>query len=163
MMDRIVIVGSPGSGKSTLAERLANKTGIQLFHLDNYYWRPGWVEVPTEEWLQIHRGLISGDRWIIDGTYLNTIDERLTRADTVISFHSSRWKCIYRILRRSLLNHGKEIQAPGCPERIDLEFVKYVWDFPKAHQGRLEEAMAKHGATLKIIRIESRRDLELFA
>ena len=43
-MQRIVVMGPPGSGKSTLARRLGARHGLPVFHLDQAYWRPGWVE-----------------------------------------------------------------------------------------------------------------------
>lgn len=49
-MQRIAIVGCGGSGKSTLARQLSAILGIEVIHLDAFYWQPGWVEPPKEEW-----------------------------------------------------------------------------------------------------------------
>ena len=45
---RIVIVGCPGAGKSTLAIQLGELLHIPVFHLDQLWWRPGWVEAGGE-------------------------------------------------------------------------------------------------------------------
>ncbi len=68
-MERVLVIGSPGAGKSTFATKLARRTGLPLIHLDQQYWRSGWVEPPKEEWLDKLGGLIAGRRWIMDGNY----------------------------------------------------------------------------------------------
>lgn len=47
---KIIVVGCPGSGKSSFARRLGKFTGLPVVHLDNEYWRPGWVPTEKEEW-----------------------------------------------------------------------------------------------------------------
>lgn len=66
-MQRVLVIGSPGSGKSTLATELAERTGLPLIHLDQEYWRAGWVEPPKAEWRQRVADLISRERWVMDG------------------------------------------------------------------------------------------------
>ena len=46
-LKRIAIIGSPGVGKSTFARQLGDITGIEVFHLDRLFWKPGWVETPS--------------------------------------------------------------------------------------------------------------------
>ncbi len=45
---KIAIVGNPGSGKSTLAVKLQKILGISLYHLDQYFWKPGWQRSDCE-------------------------------------------------------------------------------------------------------------------
>ncbi len=37
-MRRVVIMGPGGAGKSTLARTLGERTGLPVFHLDQYFW-----------------------------------------------------------------------------------------------------------------------------
>jgi len=63
-VERVLIIGSPGAGKSTLATEVASRTGLPLVHLDQAYWRPGWVEPDKAEWAEEVKALIelgSGD------------------------------------------------------------------------------------------------------
>jgi adenylate kinase family enzyme len=158
-MDRIAIVGSPGSGKSTLAREIARATGLPVLHLDRYYWRPGWVETAQAQWKVHHRELIAGESWIMDGTYINSLADRLERVDTVIVFEVSKWRCLFRVLRRTLANHGREVQARGCPERFDLEFVLFVWRFPTATRPRIEEAISRSAGSFRVLRIKDAHEL----
>lgn len=66
-MKKIMIIGSPGSGKSTLATILASKLSLPVYHLDQYYWKPGWQEISKEELAHIQSQILKHDSWIIDG------------------------------------------------------------------------------------------------
>ena len=54
---KIAIVGYPGSGKSTLALKLHQILHIPLFHIDQYFWKPGWQGPDRQEFTQIHQDL----------------------------------------------------------------------------------------------------------
>ena len=103
---------------------LGERTGLPVVHLDRHFWRPGWVETPRDEWRRRQAELFAGDRWIADGNYGGTFDERFSRADTVIVFALPRLTCLAGALKRSTLNHGRAIQADGCPERFQLSFFR---------------------------------------
>jgi adenylate kinase family enzyme len=154
-MQRIAVVGSGGAGMTTFATQFARRTGLPVVHLDHLDWRPGWVETPSEEWRTVVEEHLEGERWIVDGNYARTFDIRFERADTVIVLEMSRWRCLARVLRRTLLNHGKPVQAADCPERVDAEFLRWVWRFPKESGPLLEQAIERHGATLSVVRQRS--------
>jgi len=61
-MKRILVIGSGGAGKSTVATRLAQLLDLEVNHLDKFYWRPGWVETPPEEWTQTARE-VTPEQW----------------------------------------------------------------------------------------------------
>ena len=132
---RILILGCPGSGKSRFARQLARHTALPLIHLDKLYWRPGWIEADKETWVADLTRSIDEPRWVMDGNYLGTLPIRLARADTVIILDPSHWRCLWRVLARTVryLGQTREDMAPGCPERFDWQFVKYLWNFPHHH------------------------------
>jgi adenylate kinase family enzyme len=154
-VQRVVVLGSGGSGKSTFAETLAAATGLPLFHLDEYYWRPGWVQTPTEEWRVIQSGLVAHECWIIEGNYSGTYDLRLPRADTVIVLSPPRQVCVYRVLKRVFLNWHRDVQAAGCPERLDISFVHWVWQFPKEERPLLDQALARYAGRFTVVELTS--------
>jgi adenylate kinase family enzyme len=127
---RIAVVGSGGAGKSTCARRLGALTGIPVIHLDRYFWQPGWVETPSEQWRALQADLGAGESWIMDGNYGGTFDVRFARADTVLVLAMPRWLCLTRALWRTLRNRGRDVQAEGCPERVDLAFLRWIWRYP---------------------------------
>ena len=47
----------------------------------------------------------------------------------------SRAACLTRILRRWLTSWGqtRPDMAPGCPERFELDFLRFVWDWHGRH------------------------------
>lgn len=50
---------------------------LPVYHLDSFYWKPGWLPTADEEWIPIAKDLASRDEWIIDGGYSSTLDDRL--------------------------------------------------------------------------------------
>jgi len=132
---RILIIGHPGAGKSTFAAELGKVVKLPLIHLDKEFWQPGWIETPKNEWRQLIEAIVQSDEWIIDGTYDRTLDIRLLRADTVIIFDYSRYLCLWRICKRIIASYGKvrPDMADDCPERIDLGFLKWAWNYRRDH------------------------------
>lgn len=142
-MKRVLIIGCCGSGKSWLARQLGPLLGLPVVHLDAEFWRPGWVESPSDEWDARVRALASAPAWIIDGSYTRTLGERLPRADTVIHLDFPLWRCYWGILRRIVHNYGqvRTDMAPGCAEKIDIEFFRWVWRWPKTQRPLILEAL----------------------
>ena len=132
-MKRILVLGSPGSGKSTLSKSLGKLLRLPVVHLDVHYWRPGWVAAPKEEWKRMVTELVSEERWIMDGNYSGTMDIRLREADTVIFMDMPVWLCTFRVIKRRWMYHNKTRPDlnEGCPEKLDFEFIKWVWQYPR--------------------------------
>lgn len=162
-MKRVCVLGSSGAGKTTLAAAIAARTGLPHLSLDAFFWQPGWAESDAEIWEQTHRDLISRDAWVIDGNYFSTLESRLAAADTAVFFDLPRWRCLARILTRTLRWYGRTRpdMGPGCPERFDLEFVRYVWNFPRDHRPSIEVAL-DNAPLLTVIRIRNDRDRAVF-
>ena len=162
-MERIMIIGCGGAGKSTLARQLGEKTGLPVVHLDKLFWKPGWVSLSQEEFDLVHQEAISRERWIIDGNFDRTIPQRLSRCDTVLYLDFSRWACVMGVAKRVLTTYGtvREDMGEGCPERFDLEFLKWVWDFNKNKRQKnyrlLEEAEG-----VEVIILKNRREVKRF-
>ncbi len=157
-----MILGPGGAGKSTLARRLGERTGLPVVHLDRHFWRPGWVETPREEWRLVQRELLAGDSWIADGNYSATLDARLPRADTVIFLDFSMWRAVPRALRRTLRNWGNDVQAAGCPERLDRQFLWWVATYRRRSRPKVLAAIAKDAGHARLHVLRRPRDVDRF-
>ena len=154
-MKRVIIIGCGGSGKSTLSRALSEKTNLPVVHLDKLFWREGWVNIPREEFNVLLREELKKDKWIIDGNYDRTIKERLNRCDTVIYLDYPRRTCLFGIIKRFITNYGKvrPDMTEGCPEKIDLEFIKWIWNFNKEHRDKFYKILkAEKGKEIYIFR-----------
>jgi adenylate kinase family enzyme len=155
---RVAVVGSGGAGKSTFARELGRRVGLPVIHLDEHFWRTGWVETPHDEWCARQDELLSTEAWIVDGNHGGTLDVRLAKADTVIILSLSRFTCVWRALMRTVRNRGRAIQAEGCPQRIDrdfLKFLRWIWRYPVDSRPRVDDAIDRHGANLHVIELRS--------
>jgi len=141
-MRRIAVVGCCGSGKSRLSRELGRLLALPVIHLDAQYWKPGWVEPPRAEWEAVQAQLVAGDAWVMDGHYHSTLHLRTARADTVLFLDRSRWACLWGVLSRWTRLRGTEHTAPGCRERIDVPFLRWVWDFPRRARPKVLSALA---------------------
>ena len=162
-MERVVIIGCGGAGKSTLARKLGEKTGLPVIHLDKLFWKPGWVESSPEEIDQKIRDVLAQPRWILDGNFNRTLQQRIERCDTVIYLDFSRFACIRGVIKRILTTHGtvRPDMGDGCPERFDLEFLKWVWNFNKNKRQRYYDMLnGLEGKQVLILR--SRREVNMF-
>jgi adenylate kinase family enzyme len=161
-MERVAIIGCGGSGKSTLARRLGARTGLPVTHLDRVFWRPGWVPTPEDEWRAMQVELVATDRWILDGNYSRTLDVRLPRADTVLFLDVATWRTLSRVLWRTLRDHGKDIQADGCPEKFEWSFIKWVATYRRRSRPRVIDAIANDAAHARVHVLRRPRDVERF-
>lgn len=161
-MQRVLVIGCSGAGKSTFSKHLAARTGLPLVSLDAEFWRPGWVTTPREDWRRRVGELAAGDAWIMDGSFDSSLDLRLPRADTVVWFRIPRRVCLWRIARRIAGSYGRvrPEMAPGCPERIDGAFFRYVWNFERDQVPSIVTMIAAHGRHLAPIVIRSDSDAE---
>lgn len=153
-MKKIIILGSPGAGKSTFSFALAEKTGLPVYHLDQMFWRAGWVSVTKEDFDAELAETLAKEEWIIDGNYSRTIPMRLEKCDTVFYLDYPRLVCFFGVVRRVLGSLGKTRpdMAEGCPERFDLEFLKFVWNFRKKKRANILTFLEGANAEIHIFR-----------
>jgi adenylate kinase family enzyme len=160
-MERVLLLGCGGSGKSTLARELGRRLGLPVIHLDRLFWQSGWVNVTKEVFDARLAEALAAPRWVMDGNYDRTLPLRLARCDTAVYLDYSRFACLRGVLKRVLSSRGRTRpdMADGCPERVDAEFLRWIWTFRKkvrpGNLAMLEEA-GKRGVA--VVRVRSRRE-----
>lgn len=130
---------------------------LPVIHLDKVHWKPGWVETPKDEWRTIVEDLIANDEWIIEGNYGGTMELRLAASDTVIFLDYPRHVCIYRALKRcfTYYNRTRPDMGPGCNEKVDLEFLGWIWNFPARTSPEIEKRLSALNDSVRVIRHRS--------
>lgn len=163
-MNKVVVIGSGGAGKSTFSRQLGERTGLPVHHLDALNWRPGWEPTPKDEWDALMRQLVGKETWIIDGNYGRTMDIRLAAADTIIFLDMPRHLCVYRIIKRRIMFHNKTRPdlTPGCPEHLDLKFVKWVWSYRSVSRPALLQKLSELNSQKTIYILRSPREVQQF-
>ena len=159
---RILVVGCSGGGKSTLSLEIAKRFGLPYISLDrDVFWLPGWVARDRGEQRNIIAGRILEEHWIMDGTNPSSFDIRLPRTDFVIWVRMPRLLCIWGAISRwaKWIGRTRPEMAPGCFEKLDLEFLRFIWTFEEKFSPRVAAGIAEHGPDVPVLQLKSRRQM----
>lgn len=153
-MQRVLVIGACGAGKSTLAQRLGAVLRLPVIHLDQEYWKPGWVDPPAPEWQATLAELLARPCWVMDGNYGGSLEQRLRHADSVVLLDYPRRVHVWRLLRRNWTMRGRTRadMAAYCPERFSWSFLVYTWRFRRDKLPRTLERIARSGLPLTRLR-----------
>jgi adenylate kinase family enzyme len=159
-------MGCSGSGKSTFGRNLANTLDLPFVSMDRIYWQPGWREPVIAEfttWMTLEA---EKPAWVIDGNYTThgAGALRRERADTVIWFDLPRWVCMVGVVRRSIMSYGtvRPEMAPGCPEKFDWAFWRYVWAYRTVQRPKLLAYFAALRADQRLVTFTARAQARAF-
>lgn len=159
MYNRICIVGGSGTGKTTLSNALSKKYNIPVTHIDGIHHLKNWQTRDKLERDKIILDIVKKDKWIIDGTYKDTLKERFEAADLIIWLDYSTFTQLKGITKRYLKNPGKEKpEIPGCKERLTWEFFKYVLNYNKSKRYHIPNTL-KNVSTDKFLIFKKQKDL----
>jgi adenylate kinase family enzyme len=163
-MKRILVIGSGGAGKSTFAKELGAIVDLPVIHLDQVYWKPGWEKPSKQEWAARVERLIAQHEWIMDGNFGGTLPQRIKRADAIILLDISRWVCLWRIAKRIVKYRGRHRpdMTPGCQERFDLEFIRWIWSYPTRSKPAKLALLSATGPDQRVVILGSGREVRHF-
>ena len=164
---KIAIIGNAGSGKSVLSKKLQPIFKLPVYHLDQYFWKPGWIEPDPQEYKQIHDAICNKEEWIIDGMNLRLLDYRASQADMIIFLNLPRAICFWRIFKRTYHYYGTVTpsSAPECNERVNrayFKFLKWVWNFKNRYPNKINEILKQYSSTKKIYILKSQKEIDQF-
>lgn len=140
-LQKVIVIGCPGSGKSHFSRVLHELTALPLYHLDMLFWNADKTTVSREVFDNRLRSILTKDRWIIDGNYGRTMEERLRACDTVFFLDLPTEVCLDGIKAR--LNRPRT-DMPWIETEEDPEFTAYVKSFPTAQRPAILALLEKY-------------------
>lgn len=154
-MQKILVIGSPGSGKSTFSRALSALTGISLCYLDLLWHLPDRTTVSEEEFDRRLSDVLKGERWIIDGNYLRTLEVRLQSCDTVFLLDYPVEICLAGVRQR--IGRKRE-DMPWVEQSFDPEFRQWILDFPHAQLPGIRTLLLQYAPGRQITVFRSRAE-----
>ena len=156
-MKKIIVVGRSGTGKSTFSMKLREITNINVYHLDNIFWRADKSQVSRDEIDEKLKEILNKKEWIIDGDYSRTYEERFQSCDTIFFFDLPLSDSLQGIESRI----GKKREdLPWTEEEFDEEFKEYIINWDEETAPKLRNLIAKYKDKKNIIVFSSRKESE---
>ena len=158
-INKIAVIGGSGTGKSTLAKNLGKILSLPVYHIDAMHHLENWVPRDKEERDKMILEKANKPKWVIDGTYKATLEERVKKADMIIFLDYSTIARLKGILGRYFKEKGKERpEIPGCKEKMDFDFIKMTINWKRTKGNTIYEILNKH-KDKKILIFKNRRKL----
>jgi hypothetical protein len=91
-------------------------------------------------------------------------DLGIPRVSLSAGWYYPRSTCLRRVLIRTIIGGGRTRSdlAEGCPDRFDIAFLSYVWNFPLKQRPRITGGIAQFGSDLRVVRLACDREVENF-
>ncbi|MBU4486186.1 MAG: topology modulation protein, partial [Candidatus Delongbacteria bacterium] len=87
---------------------------------------------------------------------------RIERADTVIYFDFSRYRCLHnafvRMFKGKLFKKKRTDITEGCDERFDFEFFKWIWNFNRDHRSGIYNKIEQAQSSKEVHIVRNYRD-----
>ena len=158
-MKKVAVIGCPGAGKSVFSRKLAEKTHLPLYYLDMIWHLPDKTNISRDEFRKELGKIIGRDEWIIDGTYLHTLEMRLERCDTVFFLDLPVDICLEGAMNR--VGRPRE-DMPWQESEIDPDFYQWILDFPEKQLPIIRDMLASYRGKLNVIEIRSREEADAY-
>lgn len=156
-MLKVIVIGSPGAGKSVFSQKLKNITDLPLHHLDMIWHKFDKTTISKEEFDEELKNILKSDKWIIDGNYQRTLEQRLKECDTVFLLDFSLEDCLSGA--KSRIGTKRE-DLPWVEENFNEEFRQVIIDFPEKKLPQIYELIEKYKINKNIIIFKTREEAD---
>lgn len=159
---RICILGPSNSGKSTLAQAIGRKCGLPAIHLDQLFHYPNtdWQPRPEAEFLDLHDQAIQQDRWVMDGNYTRSLDQRLERATGLILLDVSTAISLFRYFRRTWFERDRRGALEGGQDSVKWQMIRHIAVITPPNRRRYADMY--EGISLPKVKLATRADIRDF-
>lgn len=92
------------------------------------------------------------------------MDLRLNAADTIIFLDIHRTICVYRAFKRIVQyrNKTRPDMGAGCEERLDLQFFKWIWEYPNKKKPTILKRLDQLSKGKEVIILKSPNEVKRF-
>lgn len=165
-MTRISIIGNVGGGKSRLSQQLGQKLNLPVYEVDKVQWQPGWIRAPEEDVARWQQGILSQDRWLVDGWgSWPLLANRFAAADTIIFVDFPLVIHYWWATKRQVksLFRPREGGPEGCPLwPKTMELYRLMWHVHFELRPSLIKLMAQYQNNATLIHLRSPQQMRRF-
>ena len=166
-MKKVAVFGKSGGGKSTFSKELSSLTGIPLLPLDLIEYLEGGEKVSEEQCLQKYNDVLKADSWIIEGFgTMETFQERLKAADTLIYIDLPMWVHYWRVTKRFLLSpFVKPVGWPDSSPMLRSTYNCYIHLYkvaPKFWNAKFLRRLESMSEEKNVVHLSSTKALDQF-
>lgn len=158
-MKKIIIIGSPGAGKTTFANNICRLLKLPVYHLDSIWYNPDKTHVPKKDFDNKIRKIMEGDKWVLDGNYTRTMEERIKKCDTVFFLDCPLEVCLEGIQSRV---GRKRDDLPWVEAELNEDFREYVVNFPAENIPKIYDLLETYKDKKEIYIFKSRKEAKDF-
>ena len=153
---KIAVIGCSGGGKTTFSKKLAEITGLPLYHLDNIYWQPDTSHLERRVFIKKQKEIMKTDSWIIDGNYGGTIQYRIRKSELVIFFDMPTEVCIEGVLKRD-----KKREDIACELEPNEELINYIKTYPSRRRPKVLKLLNRY-PNVKVVTFNSHQEVDAY-
>jgi adenylate kinase family enzyme len=130
-LTRVICVGSTSAGKTTFTKALAEILGQPRIDLDSLHHGLNQVPIPVDAFRSLAEHAISGECWIVDGSYSTSRDIIWPKATVAIwlnySFPTVFRRCLWRSFRYALFKRASLLGKLKLFRRFFLSRGSSLW------------------------------------